>query len=249
MRVTLSDLITVLVPTSPIPSHPSTAIIDETLGSIDAAGLDECRVIVMSDGVRPEQEDRAVDYYEYRERLAELRERRPNTTTLMFGSFMHQAAMTRQALDKVTTPLVLFVEHDTPLCGEIPWESMANAILASPCKVDVIRLHYEAQVLACHRYLMAGRVETLRGVPMWRTAQWSQRPHLASTSWYRAMLGRHFPPEDRTFIEDRIYGMIATPWVERQEWGAEVKLWLYHPEGNIKRSTHLDGREDQPKWD
>ncbi len=247
--MTLSDLITVLVPTSPIPSHPSTAIIDETLDSIDAAGLDACEVVVMCDGVRPEQEDRSADYAEYVRRLSWSLDERPRSWPFLFPEHRHQAAMTREALDKVTTPLILFVEHDTPLCGEIPWESMANAILAAPCKVDVIRLHHEAEVLRVHRYLMAGKIEDVRGVPLWRTAQWSQRPHLASTGWYRAMLGRHFPPEDRTFIEDHYYGVVATPWVERKEWGNEAKLWLYHPEGNIKRSTHLDGREDQPKWD
>ncbi len=244
--MTLSDLITVLVPTSPIPSHPSTAIIDETLASLTAAGLGECQAIVMFDGVRPEQEDRADAYDEYRRRVMV----NPQASLIVSApEFLHQAEMTRRVLNGVTTPLVLFVEHDTPLVGETPWADLANAILAAPCKVDVIRLHHESVVLRVHRYLMAGKVENVRGVPLWRTAQWSQRPHLASTGWYRAMLGRHFPPEDRTFIEDRIYGTIATPWVERKEWGNEAKLWLYHPEGNIKRSTHLDGREDQPKWD
>ncbi len=248
--MTLADLITVLVPTSPIPSHPSTAIIDETLDSIDAAGLDACEVLVMADGVRPEQADRAADYAEYLRRLSwSLAHERANVVPLVFPEHRHQAAMTRVALEQVRTPLILFAEHDTPLVGEIPWESMAGAILTAPCKVDVIRLHHESVVLRVHRYLMAGKIEDVRGVPLWRTAQWSNRPHLASTGWYRAMLGRHFPPECRTFIEDKYYGVIATPWVERQEWGNEAKLWLYHPEGNIKRSTHLDGREDQPKWD
>lgn len=243
--MTLTDLITVLVPTSPIPSHPSTAIIDETLDSLVAAGLEKCRVLVLADGVRAEQEDRQEAYESYLERLR----LGANAAVVRFFEHRHQAAMTRIALEQVRTPLVLFVEHDTPLVGEIPWESMANAILAAPCKVDVIRLHYEAQVLDCHRYLMAGKVETLRGVRMWRTAQWSQRPHLASTGWYRAMLDRYFPLTCRTMIEDRVYGEFATPWVERGQWGLEVKLWLYHPEGSIKRSTHLDGRENDPKYD
>ncbi len=104
--MTLSDLITVLVPTSPIPSHPSTAIIDETLDSIDAAGLDACEVVVMCDGVRPEQEDRSADYAEYVRRLSWSLDERPRSWPFLFPEHRHQAAMTREALDKVTTPLV-----------------------------------------------------------------------------------------------------------------------------------------------
>lgn len=34
----------------------------------------------------------------------------------------------------------------------------------------------------------------------------------------------------------------------RIEWSRQY-YWRKRREGNIKRSTHLDGREDQPKWD
>lgn len=246
----LADLITVLVPTSPIPSHPSTAIIEETLDSLEVAGLGDCETIVMADGVRAEQEHRRGEYEHYlRALLWDLNHGRRNALPLVFDEHLHQAEMTRRALAEVRTPLVLFVEHDTPLVGEIPWWKMADAILASPCEADVIRLHHEAQVLEPHRYLMVARREVIRGVPMQRTAQWSQRPHLASASWYRSTLARHFAPWARTMIEDRLYGEIATPWVERRKWGNDCKLWLYSPDGDMKRSTHLDGRAGDEKFE
>lgn len=244
----LVDLVTVLVPTSPIPSHPSTEIIDETLDSLAAAGLDGCEVIVMADGVRPEQEHRRADYEEHLRRLLwSLNHGRRNHLPLVFGEHRHQAAMTRAALDLVRTPLVAFIEHDTPIVGEVPWQAMASAILETG-QVDVIRLHHEAAVLKPHRYLMAGKVQEVGGVPMQPTAQWSQRPHVASVAWYRSMLDRHFSAAARTMIEDRLYGFLATPWVERHEWGDECRLWLYHPEGSIQRSTHLDGRAGEAKY-
>lgn len=246
----LADLITVLVPTSPIPSHPSTAIIEETLDSLEVAGLSGCETIVMADGVRPEQEHRRDDYEEFlRALLWDANHGRRNVLPLLFDAHHHQAAMTRVALAHVRTPLVAFVEHDTPLVGEIPWRAMASAILSGSAEVDVIRLHHEAQVLAEHEYLMVDpRPFVVDGVPLRRTSQWSQRPQLASATWYRSMLDEHFAPDARTMIEDRIYGPVATPWVERRQWGRICKLWLYSPDGDLKRSTHLDGRAGEDKY-
>ncbi len=245
--MTLAGAITVLVTTSPIPSHPSTAIIEATLASLDAAGLGGCETLIACDGIRPEQEDRRADYGEYLRRLCWACSQRPNTLPIVFGEFRHQAGMTASALEQVRTPLVLFVEHDTPLCGEIPWASMVRAIDSGG--VDVIRLGHEANVLDVHRYLVNGKRRDVRGVPLVRVAQWSSRPHLASADWYRKMLADYFPPHARTFIEDRIYSEIATPWVERKEWGGICQLWLYAPtEGTWKRSEHLDGRAGEEKY-
>ena len=45
-----------------------------------------------------------------------------------------------------------------------------------------------------------------------------------------------------TFIEDKFHGVVQDDgWVKH-------KLWIYHPEGDIKRSYHLDGREGTRKF-
>lgn len=244
----LADLITVVMPTSSIPSHPSTAIIDETLDSLEAAGLGGCETIVMADGVRTEQAHRRAAYEEYlRALLWSTNHRRRNTLPLVFDDHLHQAEMTRRALQLVRTPLVLFVEHDTPLTGEIPWQQLAPVVAGG--EADVVRLHHEADVLEPHRYLMCAEPAEVGGVRLQQTAQWSQRPHLARTTWYREMIAGFFPAGASTMIEDRMYGPIATPWVERREWGTHCRLWMYAPEGDRKRSRHLDGRADDPKFE
>lgn len=251
----LTDRLTFIVSASPIPSHPSSATLNETLDSIiDAMPPGEdCEVIVCFDGVRAEQENRRADYEAHlHDALWAINHRRPNVVPLVFDEHLHQAEMTRRALAMVRTPHVCFVEHDTPLVGSIPWEDMADVLDSGAA--DVIRLHHEANVLEPHRYLMADETPQNLGsiggsVPLLRTAQWSQRPHVARADWYRWMLGEYFGPSARTFIEDRLYGEIATPWVEWKEWGAVCKLWLYAPAGDMKRSTHLDGRGSDPKFE
>ena len=242
------DAITVLVSTSPIASHPDPSVLFATLDSIAAAGLEGCEVMLMCDGVRPEQEHRRADYEHYlREVVWACHHRWRNVLPVIYDTHLHQAEMTRRALVDVRTPLVLFVEHDTPLVGEIPWTTMARAITAGPAQV--IRLHHEADVLEPHRYLMLDdESRDVGGVPLRRTAEWSQRPHLASANWYRSMLAKHFKTTARTMIEDRLYSIVSTPWVERHKWGKECRLYLYAPEGSMKRSTHLDGRAGEDKY-
>jgi hypothetical protein len=240
-----SDQVTVLVPTSPIPAHPDTAIIDEVINSIRAQpALRDAEIIIMADGVRPEQADRVLDYLEYRRRLLwKAHHYWHNVLVVPHWMHRHQAAMTRDLLDagQVTTPLMLFVEHDTPLVGEVPWEQLMLVLRAN--LGDVVRLYHETVLQPEHAHLMLGAVTELFGAPLVRTVQWSQRPHLARRDYYARILAEHFSPQARTMIEDTMHGE-----VNRRTW-PDHRLWLYMPEGNLQRSTHLDGRGADPKFD
>jgi len=248
----VDDLVTVLVPTSPIPSHPSLAILEQTLASIRVQ-LPSAEIIVMADGVRPEQEHHRHDYEEYVRQVVWACHRRwPNVVPMVQRHHVHQANTTRDALELVRTPLVLFVEHDTPLVGAIEWDGLAEVVLAGDA--NAVRFHYDETVHPEHQPLMVGPSQPIAGhrdmdapwgIP---TVQWSQRPHLASADWYRRVLAEHFPPTSRTMIEDKLHGVIQdTTWDEH-------RVWVYDPEarpegGGMKRSTHLDGRGEDPKFD
>ena len=244
------DRITVLMPTSPIPAHPSTAVIEETLSSVRSRPeLAGCEIIIMCDGVREAQEDRKADYYEYIRRLQRLCRNIPNVWVKVFDEHTHQAGMTKETLTHVHTPTILFVEHDAPLIGHIPFENLVDAVLS---EADVVRLHHETHVLDPHKYLMLDETpKEVAGVPMLRTVQWSQRPHVANTGFYRQILEEHFDlPREHWMIETRMYSIVFTAWREFKEAGwNSFRVWMYAPEGNIKRSTHLDGRGDAKSWE
>jgi hypothetical protein len=231
--------VTAIITTSPVPSNPSLDIIAETLASIP----ENFEVVIAADGVRPEQDYLAQSYYDFVYRLCALAQRQPRRVTVHFdGVWRHQAGTTAAALDLVDTPVILFLEHDTPLVLDevIDWDACVE--LVAEGHLDVLRFHHEAQVLDVHRRLMLDRVTTsMLGVPLRRTVQWSQRPHLAGTDYYRTILADYFPRSARTMIEDRMHS------VAQSEKGH--RLALYHPEGNIKRSYHLDARGDESKFD
>lgn len=237
--------ITVILTTSPIPSHPDTRIIDETVSSIKTH-LPDAEIIFCIDGVREEQGMYQSDYTEYTRKLLWKISNEWGGIPLLFDEHTHQANMTRKALSLVRTPTILFVEHDTPITPDrnIPFEKLINVVKSG--KANIVRLHHEALVLDVHKHLMIGEPEG----SLWATYQWSQRPHVASTEFYKQMLERYFPPAYRGMIEDRIYGVLESAYRDRGKAGwDEFKLFMYYPEGDIKRSYHLDGREGQPKWE
>lgn len=240
----MSADVSVLVPTSPIPTHPATDIIDNTVASVRAQ-LPDVPVYVMVDGPISDG-----DYREYVRRVTVACERQwAPALPLLHRTHQHQFRMTRHALDYVTTRHVLFVEHDTPLLDlPIPWDDL-GAVIDSGA-VHVVRLHHEASVLEPHRHLMLGDGPAVYppGVPLWPTVQWSQRPHLASTGFYRSMLaGDWWQPRDG-MIEDRMHSVVQSAWADHGAAGwDQFRLAIYHPDGDIKRSTHLDGRSGADK--
>jgi hypothetical protein len=229
--------ITVLISSSPIKSHPSTHIIDETITSIRER-LPDQPVIVMQDGVRDHQAD-------YRERYAEYLENLDakwgdSALILQSANHMHQAAMTRSALAYVRTPVILFMEHDTPLTGpQIPWEELGRYLVNGDA--NVIRFMHESHVLPDHEHLTLDH-----GTPLTKSIQWSQRPHLARKDYYDHILANYFSDQSNTFIEDRMHGKLQELYDVHGLWDG---YYLYTPEGDQKRSYHSDGRENEPKWD
>lgn len=235
--------VTILVPTSPIPSHPSTEIIEETIASVRHWFPRE-EIILMCDGVRPEQEHYRSDYELYLKAVMELAEHRwRDVYPMVFENHTHQIEMTRAALDKVRTSLVMFVEHDTPIVIDesIDFASIMLDLLDG--SLNVVKLHHEALILDVHRHLMVDHAPNPNfKSSVMRTLQWSQRPHLARLDWYRAMLDR--VAGRKGMIEDAIAGFVAT-----EPWGRN-RVAIYTPtkNHNIKRSLHLDGRGDDPHW-
>lgn len=229
--------VTAVVTCSPIPSHPDTTIVDRTVASI----RDQCPdapILVGVDGVRPEDSELAEGYWEHARRVVwSALHRWDNVAVYVAPGWLHQANLARRLMAEIVSPLVLFVEHDTPFDGApIDWPSVRAAVTGDV--VDVVRFHHEAQIPESHQGLMRGPVP---GWPLLATAQWSQRPHIARTDWYRSMLAERFDDGDRTMIEDVVHSDAQTD-------PDRFRLAIYSPPaGTLRRTLHLDGRAGRPK--
>lgn len=242
MTTIYKETITVLISSSPIPSHPSCQIIQETIDSV-RYHLPDSKIIVMLDGVRPEQEESRGRYSGYIVNLvAKVMNGRDREITLWpFVEFIHQAGMTMKALTEVRTPFVLFVEHDTPLVDKrIDWPMLQDVLNTGAS--NHIRLHYDEQIHPDHKHMTMGYLNP----NLIKTIQWHQRPHLSLTAWYKQVLAANFTEASRTWIEDKVYSPVSC-----SEW-KEYRLTIYDPEGtgkNMKRSRDLNGRAGDKKYD
>lgn len=228
--------ITCLIPVSPVPTHPSTEVLDETIASIRER-LPDSEIIIMFDGVPAWQEEYRLNYEKFKsDMLWKINHELQPATPLVFDGHYHQSGKTRKALELVRTPLILWAEQDTPLHNDIPFKELAEIVRTG--YANVIRFHFEATIPAEHQHLMLDQEPIkILGQPLIRTRQWSGRPMLASTEYYRHICNTYWDNEPR-FIEHIMYGIIA----EGGDNYDEHRLHIYAPKGTLVRSKHLDGR-------
>lgn len=244
-----NERITAIIPVSPIKSHPSTEVLETTVKSI-RYHLPDAEILITFDGVREEQEDKRADYDEFIRRALYLCNNDWNAVPILFAEHTHQVGMARVALEEVRTEVILYCEQDTPLVTDEPieWDKLWPKI--TMFDANVIRFHFEADIPEPHKHLMLGEPN----LSLLKTIQWSQRPHLASTDFYKHMLRTQFSKNAKCFIEDKIHGVIQNDYAEMGFRGWDLwKLFIYYPYQehgvNIKRSLNLDGRAGEEKYD
>lgn len=241
--------ITVIIPVSPSPLHPSVEHLEATVASV-RAHLPASEIIVAADPPRPELEHRRGDWDEFvRRALWRAQRAWSNVVVMLREEWGHEANVVVDALELVRTPLILLVEYDAPLVAEreIRWESCVRAIHSG--RANMIRFSHEAGIIPEHKELMLGSAERIEGIDLIPTMQYSSRPHLAPAWLYRDIFERWFNPGMRTMIEDPLYGIVNAEGPEAWE---RWRIWIYaeaSPDGSIQRSLHLDGRRDDPKFE
>lgn len=247
--------ITALIPTSPIPSHPSTEIIERVVSAV-RFHLPESRIIIMCDGLRDEVKHRGPQYADYKNNLKVLANTIwKNVVIKEFTEHLHQAAMTRETMKDVITPLTLFNEHDAYLVTDrnprdientgrtdhpedrsINWKDISDIIASGG--VNMVRFYLWEKIWHEHEYLMCGQM--LQGESTFiQTRQFSGWPNIASSDFYRKILTENFPEMEKRMIELGMYGPVArAPW-------EKFRIAIYHPQPNARRFFHLNGRLDE----
>lgn len=239
-------MITVVTPVSPIKSHPDTTILEETITSVRAL-LPSAEIFLTFDGIRDEQTSRKADYDEFIHRTLWLADHVwGNVVPFLFDEHQHQSGMMRHIIDKIDTSLLLYVEQDTPLVTDEPIDMAAIEQFIFDGHSNLVRLYHEGVMPSEHQHLMHGRTDEFI-----ETSQWSQRPHVASTAYYRRILDSHFTAGSKCFIEDRMYGILEeAELIDGYHGWVQHRIHIYDPgNGNMKRSYHTDGRAGEAKYD
>ena len=229
------DDVTIIVVTSVLPSHPDTTILDETIREV-RMHFPKNEIILQIDGLREERLNRKADYDEFKNRvLWKCLHEWKNVLPIVFDEHSHQTTMMKKTIGLIQTSTMLYVEGDAPITGNrnIDWQQCLDMLEFG--KANTIRFHFEVSIPEEHKHLMLSKKGNFL-----TTIQWSQRPHLSLVDYYREEVLR--VSDEKTFIEDKFHGVVQDDgWFKH-------KLWIYHPEGDIKRSYHLDGRAGTKKF-
>ncbi|MHB8501510.1 MAG: hypothetical protein ACYDHE_11270 [Candidatus Acidiferrales bacterium] len=234
----LDDQVTILIPTSPIPRHPSTDLIERCLASIRVY-FPTAHCIIMVDGLRPQVEHRREQYTEYKKNLSQLVSagKLGNTKLSVYANHSQQATMTRNVLHHhVNTPLILFVEHDAVFRDEPPINFPVIFDLLLSGQANLVRFYGWTDIWHEHEYLMRGELN-YKGARFVKTVQYSQWPLVSRTDYHRNLINKHIQAGQITMIEPAVYYQVArAPWEEN-------KLVVYLDGGLA--FAHVDGRLDE----
>jgi len=240
------ESITAIVTVSVIPSHPQTDILEETINSI-RHHLPDSEIIIMFDGVRTEQKELEANYNEHIRRVLNKCRFWGNVRPYICKEHLHQSGMIKKIIDDIQTPLLMFIEQDTPVVidEKIDFSFIEKSILDG--QSNLIRLHHEGVIPEEHLHLMLGALND----KLMKTIQWSSRPHVASVAFYRRIMDTYFSANSNCFTEDLLHGKVQDSFQKDGMLGWEQwKIHIYTPDKkNIKRSYHLDGRNGGKKYE
>jgi hypothetical protein len=235
-----SRQVTSLIPTSPVPRHPNTELMDETVAGI-RHHLPDSPIIIMADGVWSGVSHRKEQYEEYQKNIEG---KYPNTRIVRFQTHTQQVNMTRYCIQNfIQTPYIWFNEHDAPLRTDraINWDAMLEAV--SSGRFNIVRLSYfEEGIHEAHQHLVTG-IDWIQGEKFVRTTQFSGWPHLSTVKFYVNKILPLCNEGDTQMVEIAAYGPCANaPW---DQW----RVGVYCPSSPAQRFYHRNGREnDKCSW-
>lgn len=284
----LRALVTIITSTSPTPSNPSMDLLASTIDSIalHAPELERCRNILVCDGYRLSKssqdskyrsgivtEGRAKAYAEYI-RAVEEEIASPDAApawksmeVLKLEKRVGFGFAVKAALQAVTTPFVLVIQHDRTFMRPF---GCARALLrhmeADP-RLKMVGLPTRSNCPAKYPTVAASRLRRIgvkdcsiegrilegpAGLRFLPLLQWHDSTHFARTDYYRTFVFRESAPRlvsKGGFIEDRLgQEQIRELGLRGWESHAQYGTWLLDDGTPERMVGHMDGkryRKDQ----
>ena len=237
--------VTIIMPTSVSPTHPSTEIIDQVIASVRKHFPDN-EIILQVDGLRDEQKHRKEQYDEYKNRILwKSMHEWKNVLPIIFDEHSHQSTMIEKTIHLVRTPAIFYIEGDVAIRdeAEVNWQEIMDMLDSE--KAYTVRFYsFNIFIEPVHMEMMMKQEGDFI-----QTFQWSQQPHVSLTSYYKNMVIPNTVP--KLFIEDHFYGKVFVDCHDDDHKGWDKhRLWLYNPlnKKDIRIALHLDGRRGLKKF-
>mmetsp|Transcript_6142 Transcript_6142/g.9679 ORF Transcript_6142/g.9679 Transcript_6142/m.9679 type:complete len:288 (-) Transcript_6142:39-902(-) len=238
------DDTSVIITSNLIPTHPSVAMINETIHSLHhhMKGLPQNVPIFLSvDGLHKNDSGNQTS----RDRLEEYIHRLKNTpfpfhniTVVPASSHLHIARTVKQAMDLVQTKFVYVVQHDLPFVRDVYHLELIHAMNDHPNTLRNVLFKLEGALgrfPVCPIYNNHGIFpkEEYQGLDFYATKRWSDNNHFTSKAYYQEMFSSI--PHLNGAME---WGMM-TPAKQNCSWWGQV-VYGTRADNFLK---HLDGRQ------
>lgn len=194
---TVSQLITVITSTSPIPTHPTTKHIYPAQKSLfQIPALARCRKIITFDAVRNPDEQSEENYEQYKQNMIKLTETDPyfsNTDLVFCSSWGCLSGTVKEAMKYVNTPFVFIHQHDLVVKKWFDLNGVIATMVANP------NIKYVQFSQSSNRKRPVDEViEGDHFVPLCRSFGWSDMCHVASVDYYENFV---LPQCNNTFMD------------------------------------------------
>jgi hypothetical protein len=230
--------LTVLIFTSPVPSHPSSWLLERVYNSI-RYHLPTARIVILADG---KDDEEPKEYVEFKEGV-----RRLGWELVEFKGWHYHTLMLREALKVVDTPLVMINEHDWGLRKlYVDWQGIADVLLDTTINFNLIQLRQDKLGdWEIERNFFKG-LESHHGVGLLPTTAFIDSMHVASSEWYRKMTPFLKKPQNLEGKDITFFINGGSPEENELGHGLQVtkginQMACYIPHGPMGRLYHLDG--------
>lgn len=228
--------LTVLISTSPVPSHPNTEMLDRVIESVrQHLGL-PFELMIVCDG--PHRESVKKAYGEYKARL-----RKKYTAKIIASDEQIGRAMgLRRAIPLVKTPFLLVHAHDFMLTRKVDGPAVLQA-LETHEDVKFIRLNQRENACVGWDFRLEERPDSM--IPLVKAGCWTDDPSVALTKTWKTLI---LPlMRSREHLEFCIMHRPGWGWKRHARLGLQgfydhFGVCLYGGLGDEATCEHLDGR-------
>jgi hypothetical protein len=244
---TLSDL-TIIISSSPSPTHPNTNLVDSVLESVDEfLNLPEIKVIFCLDAPKPNQPSADIDKYE--EFILKLENRFRMNKNYVFvknSEWGHLSGGLKKAIQLVNTNFALVLQHDLPFIEHIDLEPLIEIIKKEslvkrieftrdqgPCRWDFEpyyrRFKYKSKIFKINN----------KEIALTKTLAWTDNNYLCSKSYVEDVIfgvikdERIFPEHALNLASSRLTADLLGTW----RLGLESSgPFIFHTNGKFQES-------------
>ena len=263
-REAAANDLTIVVTTSPIPSMPSTALLQALLKSLDCVReLAHCHIIIVCDGigevvggVKPNWKCSRVNpehvaaYAQYIANVQELARRCGRPAEVLVLPKRHGCGLAvGAALERVASRFVMPVQHDQLFLRAFDLEGVLAAMIAHPTLHYVgiqsrTTLRYKERVADRFGIALEEKRMPQLTSPLLPLLMWYDKPHIACVEHLRQRVYAGGVLRLGDFVED-VFGRAQMEDIKQHGIGAHAKYgtWVLSDDDESPVTYHLSGRK------